>query len=355
MDTYLVEPLPSVPAQQLPVEPMNQPLHRQGRVSPRSGWRALAVLMVAVAFYLVFMVGLLVAGILIAGWDVNIEDLNQPIPLTFALATVALMMPAAMAAVTILGGRRAGTLASITGRFRWPVLWRSAVVACGVMTVSFAIFMLIPDPTSAPVSAPSLSRVLTMLAVIILLVPVQSAAEEVVFRGLLPQTLGSKIASPWIAYGLPIVPFVAGHVYDVPGQISVAVFAIVASWLTWRSGGIELAVGLHVVNNLFAFGMGAFGLVDLNATDTDWLAMGIDATMTILTAAILWRWVIRPLELQPVRDRTIEQPAREALAIPRSPLTPTPRSPVISWSHERKQHLPRPRDWRDRIDRAARG
>lgn len=64
------------------------------------------------------------------------------------------------------------------------------------------------------------------------------------FRGALPQLTGAR--SPWVAYGLAAVPFVAPH----PAGIDAAVFAACAAFLAWRTDGLEAPWALHCVGNL---------------------------------------------------------------------------------------------------------
>ena len=117
-----------------------------------------------------------------------------------------------------------------------------------------------------PGDAPSENPMLwASLAVILLVVPLQAAAEEYVFRGYLQQAIGRWLRHPAFAILLPVPLFVLGHLYDPLGQAAVGLFAVVAGWLTWRTGGLEAAIALHVVNNLSAFLLALAGL-----TSTCW-------------------------------------------------------------------------------------
>jgi hypothetical protein len=102
--------------------------------------------------------------------------------------------------------------------------------------------------------------------VVLLLVPVQAAAEEYIFRGYLMQSIGRWLRHPAFAILLPVPLFVLGHGYDLLGQIGVGLFAVAAGWLTWRTGGLEAAIALHVVNNLSAF---LLSLVGSSPTEHD--------------------------------------------------------------------------------------
>ena len=76
--------------------------------------------------------------------------------------------------------------------------------------VGFATGLLWDDgATLNHVRAPMLGLVL-----IVVLVPLQCAAEELVFRGLLGQVIGAWIRNPVAAIIIPVVPVVLGHQYN---------------------------------------------------------------------------------------------------------------------------------------------
>lgn len=83
-----------------------------------------------------------------------------------------------------------------------------------------------------------------LLLGVLLAVPFQAAAEEAIFRGALPQIVGAR--SPWVAYGVAAVPFVALH----PAPWESAVFAACAALLAWRTGGLFAPWALHCAANL---------------------------------------------------------------------------------------------------------
>lgn len=90
------------------------------------------------------------------------------------------------------------------------------------------------------------------------------------------------------------VLFGAAHGWGTPwGFADLVVFAMVAGWLTVRTGGLEAAIGLHAVSNLLAFGVSAAvvdGLkTDDTAADAPWQVVAVDLTgIALYTAAVLW-------------------------------------------------------------------
>ncbi len=84
------------------------------------------------------------------------------------------------------------------------------------------------------------------------LLPLQSAIEELVFRGWLTQTLGQAIRRPWLVAAIVGVLFALAHGLR-GGWWGVPYFFLLSvgfSWLTFTEGRIELAIGAHALNNI---------------------------------------------------------------------------------------------------------
>ncbi|MFV0375494.1 CPBP family intramembrane glutamic endopeptidase [Microbacterium sp.] len=192
-------------------------------------------------------------------------DIADPVMLAMVLGSIALMLPAYVLASRIVHGARVGLVSSAAGRLRWGWLVRCGLLALAVYTVVEGLALLLPGSSGA---GPGVAAWGWSLLVVIVLVPIQAAAEEYVFRGYLMQLIGRWLRHPLWAILLPVPLFVVGHLYDLPGQISVGIFAVAAAWLSWRTGGLEAAIGLHVVNNLVVFATGLSGLTDVPASGT---------------------------------------------------------------------------------------
>ncbi|BBE21973.1 hypothetical protein MN0502_08560 [Arthrobacter sp. MN05-02] len=277
--------------------------HRLARSWPQHRWwRPLLTALLGVAFYLVLTILLLIVGVVLAltsSTDVGpyldaaaAIDLADPVIFAFTLASLILMIPALALAALIVGPRPVGLLSSVAGRIRWRWLGVCAVAALSVFLVSLAlstgIGFLFPEESAAAPVQQDTTILLVLLALSLFAVPFQAAAEEYVFRGFLMQAIGSWLRHPAFAILLPVPLFVLGHGYDPLGQADVAVFAVVAGWLTWRTGGLEAAIAVHAVNNMTIFVLGAFGLVDVNSTDGSVSGLVVSvATMAVTTVVIV--------------------------------------------------------------------
>ena len=59
--------------------------------------------------------------------------------------------------------------------------------------------------------------------------------------------------SPWPGIVISSVAFVSAHGYTGWAMVDIFLFAMTIGWLTVRTGGLEAAITLHALNNLFAF------------------------------------------------------------------------------------------------------
>ncbi|GAA2455366.1 hypothetical protein GCM10010421_55670 [Streptomyces glaucus] len=221
-----------------------------------------------------------------------------PLPTTaLELSYIAFLLPLVLLAVRWTERRPAGSVSSVAGRLRWGWLARCLAVAVPAVSLLALASVSLPggDPeSSAPAEWVGLPAFLVSLAVLAVFVPFQAAAEEYAFRGWLLQAVGGFLRSPWCAMLPQAALFAAAHGWGTPwGFADLLVFGLVAGWLTVRTGGLEAAVALHVLNNLMGFGVAAAvvdGLSsDETAADLPWQLALVDTAMILLyAAAVLW-------------------------------------------------------------------
>ena len=282
--------------------------HRLAHLRPRyRWWRMLLTGLLALAFYLVLLLLVLVpigiVSALVPEWGAEVQlllgtleffDLDRPWLLVALVLPLILMIPPLLLASRIVEGRGVGLLSSVTGRLRFGWLGRSLLLALGVFAVYFAVSLGVSAATGADVT-PDFSHpgLWTMVLLVLLLIPFQAAAEEYVFRGYLMQLVGGWLRHPAFAILLPVPLFVLGHGYDVWGAASVGVFAVVAAWLTWRTGGLEAAIALHIVNNVLIFLFGSVSMVDANATSGTPIDLLASTAAMVVFALVADRWAGR--------------------------------------------------------------
>jgi membrane protease YdiL (CAAX protease family) len=261
------------------------PYHRLDRANPHyRWWRPLLVAALAVGFYLAFSFGVIGIAELFARRLMDAADyaayseqssganvvLTHPLALVVLLGSVAMMTPALLLARFVVRAGGIGTLASVAGRMRWRWLGTALLPALGYVAAQIVVgYVVAPAVTGEGLGAPTtdIHLLVMSLAVIVLLVPFQASAEEFVFRGFIMQSVGGWLRWAAIAIACSAVPFVFGHLYNWWGLGEILVFALVTAWLTIRTGGLEAAIGVHVLSNLMALGIPAFGFENITTAD----------------------------------------------------------------------------------------
>lgn len=193
-------------------------------------------------------------------------------------------LPAGFLAARIVG-RDPRALWSVKGRFRWDYFTLALVPALFFLGAEGIYAIALSDWANATFKPVNFAA----LAVILALVPLQSLSEELFFRGSLVQITGRWFSSAWVAYILPLLFFLSGHHYGWQGMVSVAVFAVCASFLTHVTGGIEAAAAIHAVGNTFAYAPDAFGVngVDLAIASSRDLAVSVVLTLATAVAVFV--------------------------------------------------------------------
>lgn len=257
-------------------------------------------------------------GLIYVGWAWLIEpdtfqklrsaelDLSDPFTMGLALGSIALLIPALYLALFVVWYRPFGLISSVDGHLRWRWLGQTTTVAILVFAVSFGVwFVLGGVPTGFNFGAINWGSAGSLIVVAFLFTPLQAAAEEYVFRGFFMQLFGYWIKNPVIVGALTVLPFVAGHTYDFWGLADVAVFAIFAAYLVWRTGGLEAAIAAHVVNNLLLFILGSVELSNLNAES----GSPISILFTLLTMGVFTLIVVRLANSNQIAVVRIVEPA----------------------------------------------
>jgi membrane protease YdiL (CAAX protease family) len=96
-------------------------------------------------------------------------------------------------------------------------------------------------------------------SVALIFIPIQASAEEVFFRGYLLQWMGLRLKNKWILAFLNGVLFFLPHIVNpemgtnaVLMGLSYFAMGFFLALITLEDNGLELAIGMHAANNLFA-------------------------------------------------------------------------------------------------------
>lgn len=210
------------------------------------------------------------------------------------LAHVALILliPACLLA-TRWGFRYNGLLWSVAGRVRWGWLFQCMAVAL-IGSVLAAVLDMGLGNVAAHWQPESAAWAFVLIA--LLLTPLQALAEELVFRGVLFQVVGSWFAHPLAS--LIVATTITSLLFAlIHGQQSPAVFldrllmGVMLCWLAYKTQGLEASIAIHTANNqvLFLLATLTGTLEDALATTTaSWLEVAVHMVCVLVVVLILW-------------------------------------------------------------------
>jgi len=285
--------------------------HRVARTERYRWWKPLVELVV----FVLLLCGLWVSAIPALYKLVGPAENGAPGIIKLGL-TIACALPAAFVAARLVG-RPWGSLFSVDGRFRgkWFAICVAIAVANIVVSVGIsAAAEALGHPFGARHGAWVGWEQFAPLAItVVIVIPLQASAEEFAFRGTLLQAVGAWVRPPWFAIVLSSVLFGLAHGLSLAGFAAITTFGIAAAWLTIRTGGLEAAIALHVMNNvtLFLFdaatGRADRWVTELN-TEIEWVGTAVDVAMTVLYAAVIAK--LHSRRVLALGDRPVEPLAR---------------------------------------------
>ncbi|TQN30468.1 membrane protease YdiL (CAAX protease family) [Haloactinospora alba] len=307
---------PPASRSRLAAPPPGTPYHRLARTRRFRWWVPPLAVVCLLALVLLTQLVLGIAGGIIAIFNGHIPTeeslLGSPLAnLAYMLFTLATVIPLVLFTVRFVQWRPVGTLFSVDGRVRWR--WFAVCALAALPAVGTYLGLLYAAHAATAQSSQFLGTFvgsgafLPALATIVVLVPFQASAEEIGLRGFLMQALGSYGAPPGERYGhgtwarflrTPVLGiavsgtvFTLLHDYVGWGLVSVGILGLALAWLTWYTGGLEAAIGLHVLHNLAAFTLSAYeGTLDTVATGGGSLldAVGTAAEVVLYGAVVVW-------------------------------------------------------------------
>lgn len=307
----------STAAETPPEPPESRPgrigFHHMGRAAPRYRWWRPVAGTSVIAGGTVLIVTLARAGIPAVATAIDGPRVHVLLAaLVLGFAGVALTLPLVLAVTRWIEGRGVGTLISITGRIRWSWLGWCSLAAVVVTIATIAVSSVVASRTAAGASPPlhphaltwgTVALVVNSLMVIVVLVALQSTAEEFVTRGWLLQAVGGFTRDPWLAIAVQAVAFTVLH--GLNGNrweyLHLFSYAIIIGWLTVATGGIEAAVAYHVAFNGLSMVLAVPVLIVLGA-DPDssdqavtWQLAAVQVFFCLLYAAAVRWWSRRRL------------------------------------------------------------
>ncbi len=240
---------------------------------------------------------LLVAAVKIASKRLNAEEAQAAMKSMQSLGIDSNLLYALMLftfVTTILGllagmkwahKRPFGSLINQSGAVRWERFWYSFVVWFGITAAMEVVNYALHPADYSWVFQPV--PFLITLAISLVLLPLQTSCEELIFRGWLMQGIGSLRVKRWVS--LAISSFLFGSMHFANPEVThygVALMAIyyigfglLLGLITILDDGLDLALGLHFANNLYGAVMVSF---TSSALQTNTLFRSPDPDMTVM-------------------------------------------------------------------------
>jgi hypothetical protein len=266
-------------------------LAREGR----NDWWRYALGVFTIAFFWLVL-GYVPYFLLVAG-GVESSPLIDFVAINFSI----FMMLAGLAVtVRLIHRRPLRSLVTPEARVDWRRAGRAALVWAAVAAVIVvAEHLLFPGRYYLSFDP---ERFLPFLAAVLVLTPIQCAAEELVFRGYAIQGLGLLTRRPAVIAAASSIAFTLPHLVNPEvaqhGALVMAanyfVLGMLLTTITLRDGRLELAIGLHASNNVFLALMANYEGSAL-ATESVFTAREFDpvySLVTLIAGALAFHWWI---------------------------------------------------------------
>ncbi len=198
---------------------------------------------------------------------------------------------------------------SVEGRVRWTWWGRCCAVTFAVVPVVLALASMLPESgIDTELVLPSTTAWAGVL-VAVALVPGQALTEELVFRGAVPQLIGTVVPAAWIGVVASTLFYVGIQAQAPWSLVGIAVMSLGAGIMTQRTGGLEAAVALHVADQVVLFVLEAAGAVPTSdaRAGLGFTAMIPTVAVTVVVVALV-EWQARVSGLVRTRPEVSDHP-----------------------------------------------
>lgn len=230
---------------------------------------------------------------------VNPDATFEGVPLIISFAVFMLASWAFLAgifiAVRFIHGRRFLTLITPAASLNWKRFFQGFGLWFGLIALAALVeAVLYPGRYAWTLD---LRAYLPFVFLALVMVPIQTSAEELFFRGYLLQGFGLRIRNIWILTFLSGFLFMLPHLLNPEAKLDywlmgLNYFSIGAmmAYITLRDGRLELALGVHAANNLFT-SLFANAVVTVLPTPSMFTVMELDveySTASLLVAILIF-------------------------------------------------------------------
>lgn len=278
-------------------------------------WRTVLGLVLIALVYLVWLVALLLialGGGLLNGAMIDALRGDPFAQLTYVENVVFLLVTLATfwgvwfgvwAAVKWVNKRALETVFAHSGRVSLRQFAIGGAIAAGYVAISIVLSFITGQPPHA--SGVDLGSWAIALAPIVIFLFFQVTAEELVFRGYLPQQLAARFPSPLVWGLLPSLLFGIMHISNGGSDLRFAASLVVNATLAgmvmmamvWRTGSLAAGMGFHLVNNVAAIVVTGPDVAPGSLALFVWSPeqMVSNTPLDVLTMGLLLSFVLSPL------------------------------------------------------------
>ncbi len=213
--------------------------------------------------------------------------------------SIVMMLAGLILTMRLLHRRPLMSLVSPEGEIGWRRIVQGAAV-WGVISLAAAGIehVLYPDRYYLSFNA---DRFFVFAVVVLVLTPIQTTTEELLFRGYVMQGLALLVRRPAVIAVLSGVIFTLPHLMNPEVQhgaslVAASYFAIglLLAMITLRDGRLELAIGLHASNNLLLALVANYEGSVLK-TDSIFTARELDpaySLISLVAGSLVFYWVV---------------------------------------------------------------
>jgi uncharacterized protein len=233
--------------------------------------------------------------------DAQVFGRTGQTPLQHAAGSLALvvLIPYSVLLQRVLYGVPARSLHSVAGRFRYGVFARSLLAFGPFLLIVIAYGYLVPGET-IPWSTGDL---VALFVVGMLLTPLAAAGEEYGLRGFMFRVVGgwTRGARSGAVLGIIVTTVLFSLAHGTLDPFLLSTYLVLFSSMaivTWRTGGLEVAIALHGVYNMTSLVLGTtlhldlFGSLDSRGEITGSPASLVPSAGLVIITAIVW-WMTR--------------------------------------------------------------
>ncbi len=136
------------------------------------------------------------------------------------------------------------------------------------------------------------ARLLPFAALAVVFIPIQTSTEELFFRGYILQGVGLRQRNIWVLCTISGILFGLPHMLNPEASVNYPLlllyyvaFGFFLAYITLRDGRLELALGAHAANNLFAV-LIANSTTSALPSPSIFTINGLDAVYSLISALV---------------------------------------------------------------------